>query len=333
MKKLNKFLATVLAVVMVLTAAPLSGFVGIELPNLFSLLASAETVSGTIGTEGAISWSYDTETRELVISGTGEMYDWDGYFSFAPWYNDKSSIKSIIIGNGVTSIGSYAFEGCTSLTSVTIPDSVTIIYGSAFEGCTSLTSVTIPGSVTSIEKGAFSGTAYSNDEKNWENGVLYISNHLIAVNTSIPQVYTIKNNTKTIANNAFETCYHLTSVIMPDSLIHIGDDAFNFCTSLTSVTMGVNLISIGESAFQYCSRLSNITIPSKVTSIGKYAFSGCTDLKSAIFEDTSTWYYVKYLDDFTNKTNGTLIELSNNEDNAAYISEYAYYSKYYLYKL
>ena len=142
-KKLNKFLATVLAVVMVLTAAPLSGFVGIELPNLFSLLASAETVSGTIGTEGAISWSYDTETRELVISGTGAMTDYSAA-SETQWYSYAGLIKSVVIEEGITTVADYAFKS-TALTEVVLPYSLAEVSSTAFGDCYSLTTVTFTG--------------------------------------------------------------------------------------------------------------------------------------------------------------------------------------------
>ena len=69
----------------------------------------------------------------------------------------REEITSVVIPDGVTSIGYYAFHGCTNLTSVTIPDSVTTIWGWAFRGCSSLTSVTIPDSVTTIGEWAFAG--------------------------------------------------------------------------------------------------------------------------------------------------------------------------------
>ena len=94
--------------------------------------------------------------RVLTISGTGAMADYT-YNSYAPWSNYCLSIQSVIIRDGVTSIGDDAFTYCYSLTSITIPNSVTSIGNQAFYKCSSLTSVTIPNSVTSIGVGAFYG--------------------------------------------------------------------------------------------------------------------------------------------------------------------------------
>ena len=147
----------------------------------------------------------------------------------------------------VTSIGSSAFSGCTSLTSVTVPNGVTSIGSSAFSGCTSLTSVTIGNSVTSIGDSAFSDCASL---------------------TSI----TIPNSVTTIGNNAFSGCSSLTSVTIPNSVESIGDNAFQNCSSLTSATIGNNVTSIGSSAFFGCSKLKKIEVPDSVTYIGSKAF-------------------------------------------------------------
>jgi len=137
----------------------------------------------------------------------------------------------VTIGNGVRSIGVGAFADCTLLTSVTIPNSVTSIGVVAFLDCPSLTSITIPNSVTSIGSSAFNGTGIYNEESNWENDVLYIDNCLIKARTSISGAYTIKENTRLIANEAFYKCSSLTSVTIPNGVTHIGDEAFYDCSS------------------------------------------------------------------------------------------------------
>ena len=117
---------------------------------LVSLSAYAER-SGTCGDN--LQWKL-TDEGVLTITGTGKMKDWK--YNYSPWYAYKS-VKQVIIGDGVTTIGSSAFSGCSSLTSVTIGNSVTEIGGYAFSGCSSLTSLTIPNSVTDIGSSAFSG--------------------------------------------------------------------------------------------------------------------------------------------------------------------------------
>ncbi|WP_455106275.1 leucine-rich repeat domain-containing protein [Prevotella pallens] len=118
---------------------------------LMGLSANAEK-SGTCGAN--LKWHL-TDDGVLTISGKGEMYD---YNDRGPW---GSSIKRVIIGDGVTTIAGSAFSGCSSLTSVTIPNSVTTIDYSAFSGCSSLTSVTIPNSVTTISYSAFYNCIYN----------------------------------------------------------------------------------------------------------------------------------------------------------------------------
>ena len=118
---------------------------------LLPLAASADQ-SGTCGDN--VTWTYNEDTHTLTISGNGEMYNYM-WNNLGPWNSFRQDILSLLIEEGVTSIGNYTFYECSSLTSVTIPNSVTSIGEWAFCDCSGLTSVTIPNSVTSIEGGAF----------------------------------------------------------------------------------------------------------------------------------------------------------------------------------
>ena len=170
-------------------------------------------------------------------------------------FMNGKEIQKLVIPDGITNIGQYAFYGCSSLTSVTIGNSVTSIGNEAFYNCTNLTSVTIPNSVTSIEQEAFR----------------YCS--------SLTSV-TIPNSVTSIGEAAFSACTGLTSVNIPSSVNNIGEAAFMRCTSLTSITIPNSVTSIGSYTFCNCSGLTSITIPESVTSIGDNAFRGCSGLTS-----------------------------------------------------
>ena len=307
---LKKSLALLLALTMVFGAAPLAGLVGLELPkfNLFCTKAEAATYSGTCGKN--LTWTLDDETGVLTVNGTGDMYNWETS-SDVPWCDYRSSIKTLVIDNGVTSIGDYAFKYCVGLTNVIISDSVTNIGYSAFENCTGLTSITIPNSVTRIDWYAF-----------------YNCTGLTSV--------TIPDSVTSIGSSAFENCAGLTSVTIPDSVTSIGDYAFYNCTGLKGITIPDSVTRIGSSAFYNtgiyndstywendvlyignylieakttisgnytiktgtkvladyafydCTGLTSITIPDSVTSIDYRAFYGCTGLTSITIPDSVT---------------------------------------------
>ncbi|MBQ1995844.1 MAG: leucine-rich repeat protein, partial [Clostridia bacterium] len=118
MKNFKKILASLLVVVMVLTAAPLSGFVGFEQPDIdWSIRASAKViaVNGKCGEN--VTYTYNDATKELVISGTGAMTDYS--YGGSPFH--QSDIKSVVISEGVTSIGDWAFDQCSNLSAITLP--------------------------------------------------------------------------------------------------------------------------------------------------------------------------------------------------------------------
>ena len=193
-----------------------------------------ETVGATSGTTGSCRWSLDDEGN-LTISGYGAMGDYSSqklngtWITTAPW---GANIKTVIIEDGVTYIGSYAFYGCTGFTSVTIPDSVTSIGSNSFYGCTGLTSITIPDSLANIEGDAFNNTAWYNNQPDgmvYAGRVAYKYKGTMPDNTSI----IIRDGTKGIAGSAFKRCTGLTSVSIPDSVTSIGGYAFEDCTGLT----------------------------------------------------------------------------------------------------
>ena len=215
------------------------------------------------------NYAFEGCNKLETIKYTGDIASWCGingcnYLYLSKVYIDNQKLQemtTIIIPDSVTSIGSYAFSGCSKLTSIAIPDSVTSIGYSAFSGCSSLTSITIPDSVTSIGYSAFYGCSSL---------------------TSI----TIPNSVTSIGSEAFYDCSSLTSITIPDSVTSIGNSAFYGCSNLTSITIPNSVTSIGSEAFKYCSSLTSIIIPDSVTSIGRNAFDGCRSLTSITFNGT-----------------------------------------------
>ena len=199
---------------------------------LFLLPTEAEAAEIASGSSKYIDWVLD-DRGTLTISGRGSMNDYY-YFTGGPWCSKYADvIRNVVIENGVSIIGEYAFMGCTNLTSITIPDSVTSIRSGAFSKCSGLTSITIPNSVTSIGSLAFCGCS----------GL-----------TSI----TIPNSVTSIESNTFLNCDGLLSVIIPDSVLVIGEEAFNFCDNLQSVVVGNKLSMIGSNAFRGCTKLNHV---------------------------------------------------------------------------
>ena len=153
-----------------------------------------------------------------------------------------NAIKRINVGGGITSIGSNAFQFCTSLASITIPNSVTSISSSALYGCFSLSSITIPNSVTSIGSTVFYNCP------------------------SITSI-TIPNSVTSIGSNAFQYCYSLATITIPSSVTSIGSCVFQYCRSITSITIPSSVTSIGSGAFYDCYSLATITINKSSSSI------------------------------------------------------------------
>lgn len=257
--------------------------------------ADDEVASGKCGDN--LTWKlYDDGT--LIISGTGDMYDYEMFYGEAPWSELRDEITAVVIENGATSIGKAAFWNCTGLTSVDIPNSVATIGNYAFTSCGSLAGVTIPDSVTYIGEAAFQNC------------------------TSLPRV-TIPDSVTSVGMYAFSGCERLTSVTISKSITEINQSvfsesgltsvtipgnvtaiyswAFGACSNLTSVTILDGVTEIGPQAFYECSSLASVTIPYSLTGVNYSAFDGCESLDDVYYGGTrSQWEEI----DIDNTENG-----------------------------
>ncbi len=252
---------------------------------------------------------------------TGDIAGWCG-INFGGWrsnptayshnlYINDVEVKDLVIPNGVTSIGSYAFEGCSGLTSITIPNSVTSIGEYAFDGCSGLTSITIPNSVTSIGYGAFAkcsgvtkfiieGTpTFDEEDFTLTNFPNLDSIAVPAEWFDIPEEYWvscpkqvryIKIMSGELSSDAFSVIQRNYKVLNTLDLTSatnttLTDEAFKGCYALESLSLPSELQTIGYMALADCKNLQSIHVPSSVTDIDDSAFENCRSVTSITFGD------------------------------------------------
>ena len=175
-----------------------------------------ETWDVSANGDGSVIAKWTLEDRTLTISGTGEMKDWTSD-STEDWHDTQYTnfIEKVIINEGITNIGEYAFYECDSLTNINIPEGVINIGDYAFEGCSSLKSIAIPEGVTIIGRGTFSECS------------------------SIKSIVIPKSVTN-IERYAFSVCSSLTNITIPEGVTSVEYEAFLGCTSLASVNVDEN---------------------------------------------------------------------------------------------
>ena len=271
------------------------------------------TIPDSVTNIGSSAFEYCSSLISITIPDSVTNI-WGSTFKYC------SNLESITIPNSVTSIGNYAFGSCESLTSVTIGKGITSIGEGAFYKCINLVSITISDYVKGIGKGVFLDTGYYNNSSNWENGVLYIGNHLIAANKYSDGVYTgnvsgdyvIKDGTKTICFSAFNNCENLISVTIPESVSYIEYGAFYNCTGLEKVYWNAKSVADFDSSstifcntgtssegiefvfgdtvetipaylcydYPHSNKIISVSMGKNVTSIGESAFFSCDNLTS-----------------------------------------------------
>ena len=301
----------------------LSNLTSVEIPNSVTSISS-----------NAFSKCSGLTRVEISDLASWCGISFDGYDSNPLYYAHNlylngELVTTLVIPNSITSIGSYAFAGCSGLTSVTIPNSISSIGSNSFSGCSGLSSVEIPNSVTSIGSSAFKdcsslvnlifnaencSTCGSYDSPAFPSNITsftigkdvktlpdYVFNGLSNL-TSVE----IPNSVTSIGKGAFVGCTSMTSVEIPNSVTSIGEDAFYRCSGLTNIEIGNSVTSIGESAFEDCSSLTSVEIPNSVTSIGESAFEGCSSLISVAIPNSVTSIGESTFEDCSSLTSVTI---------------------------
>ncbi len=266
--------------------------------SALSVAAEATVLdSGTCGEH--LTWTL-TEDGTLTISGTGAMTDYE-YDGIRPW--SVETVRTIVVGDGITTIGNYAFKNCTGLTAVDLPSTLTRIGHSAFEtctglaaitvpsgtksigasafyGCNALTSITLPDSVTTIDAWAFCGCSILS-EITIPSGVTVLANNLFDSCDNLRRVHLPSGLTK-IGYSAFEDCGSLSEIVIPSGVTSIGSAAFIDCESLTSIVIPSGVKTLGDMTFKGCTGLTKITLPAGLATIGATVFKGCENLTSIV---------------------------------------------------
>jgi hypothetical protein len=282
---MKKFLSVCLSIILLWCAVP---------AYAYSFIPSEDLTSGMCGEN--VSYDFNKETGVLTLSGIGAMYDYSSNREDAvnpsPFFRDKngveinsSIIKKLIIEDGITYIGSYAFIGRRGLTEVEMGNSVLSIGINAFSN-SGVKDIKLSNELVSIGSRAFSGT--------WALETISLPNSLRSIGSGVFSgsgitEIEIPESVCEIPSNAFSFSF-IKKISVPDSVYSIGASAFTGCEDLSLVTLGKNVQSIGTGAFRECESLFSITINSNFVYIGDNAFAE-TPIRNVYFAGTkAAWY-------------------------------------------
>ncbi|MBQ6724322.1 MAG: leucine-rich repeat protein [Paludibacteraceae bacterium] len=234
---------------------------------VFAAIGLLAQTSGTCGDN--LNWSYNETTKTLTITGSGAMTDYAAAAD-RPWHTFRADVESIVVPDGLTNIGAYAFQGC-KMVNFTIPESVTSIGKYAFYYCTALTAIDIPAGVTSMGNFAFNACS-ALVSVNLHEGLTSIG---VAAFSGCKALTTINLPTgvTSLGEDVFWGCSALTNITIPGTLSTIPARAFGNDTLLTTVVLSEGVTTIQYNAFYKCKRLSSINIPESVTSVVGGAFN------------------------------------------------------------
>ena len=196
--------------------------------------------------------TWEINNGVLHIIGTGEMSNYKDRQT--PWEAQKENINSIVIDDGVTSVGDWAFGRMNGVTSLKLPDSITSIGTQAFFRTLDLDEFTLPPNLKKMGTNVFN---YSRIKK------------LTIIDTTSLGVTQFAQSS-------------ISELIVPESVKKINGAWFSSCSNLKTIMFSEGLTKIDGTAFQGCTALETVYLPNSVESIGKNAFKGCTKLKNFV---------------------------------------------------
>ncbi|MBE6708358.1 MAG: hypothetical protein E7578_03840 [Ruminococcaceae bacterium] len=303
--KLNKIVAAALSITLIFTSmiivknknagttahAEWDAYTGEVTGTQTDLTPAPEPEGGysyAVSSEGyaTITSADATVVGDVVIPDTLGGYTVISIFEYA--FGDCDSITSVTIPDSVTGIGYGAFSSCELLESVVIGNGIEYIAAYAFAENENLTSITLPDKGINIDWRAFYLCGYYNNSANWEDGALYIGNHLIEVSPDTSDAFAVKNGCVNIAGYAFDSCISITDISIPDTVVSIGTYAFCDCSGITEIDIPDSVTKIYENAFAYCNNLVTLTLSNSITEIAHCLFYGCTNLEDIVIPNTVT---------------------------------------------
>ncbi len=230
-----------------------------------------------------ITWNLD-EDGVLTIGGTGAMEDYTS--TTMPWYDVRDSILAVVIEDGITCVGKYAFLWCSNLKNVALSDTVVSIHEYAFEGCSSLVSIKLPETLLDIENGAFidcsSLAEITLPDSTTSLGYRIFSGctELLSVNYPLNLASINWYGSSSIGGPHWGPFgnSNIETIVMPSGVTELPGYVFSGCEKLANISLPDSLISIGIFAFQNCSNLEELKLPDSITTLGYKIFDGCTAL-------------------------------------------------------
>ena len=253
----------------------------ILLPTIVNSENISYVTSGTCGDN--LTWELNNE-GVLTISGSGAMEDYSsgGNAIATPWESSAHSIKTVIIDEGVTSVGAFAFYMCGNLTSVDISEGVTTIGSLAFASCSNLKTVHLPNSIKTINSQVFQH-CNKLDTINFPYGLETIGAWAL-LDTALTSII-IPNSVTNIGQNAFENCRQLKEATISNATTNVRYHLFYNC-SITEITIPEGITTIEESAFYGNTSMTKIYIPSTMERISNNAFAACYSLSDVYYTGT-----------------------------------------------